>query len=201
MDTRDRITEQAAEMFFRYGIRSITMDEIAESLGMSKRTLYESFATKEDLLRECMEWKHKEGLRLRDEIEAQYADDPLEIIHQHFRHVMMVLNQMHPNFLNDLQKYHARLWKEHARSKQDSSIAFTRQVLEKGVQKGIFRQEADMEILSRMIHTVMPLMTAGTVFNETRFPRAEVVRQVFINFIRGLATPHGLTLIDEKFNK
>jgi AcrR family transcriptional regulator len=90
MEVKRRIIEQASNMFFRYGIRTITMDEIAESLGISKRTLYESFATKEDLLKECIEFQHSENLKMRDEVMREVGDDPLEVIHRHFRHAMIM---------------------------------------------------------------------------------------------------------------
>ncbi len=200
MDTRERIIEQASTMFFKYGIRSITMDEIAESLGISKRTLYESFSNKEELLKDCLEAKHIESTTFRDVLMKEYPNDPLEIIHQHFRQVILTLNSLHPNFFNDLKKYHSRLWKKQIESKQDENMAFTRQMIEKGVKTDVFRKSADAEILSRMMHSMMEIMSTGDLFPETRFPRAEVAKQVMLCFIRGMATPKGLKIIDEKFN-
>jgi len=199
MDTRERIIDQASTMFFKYGIRSITMDEIAESLGISKRTLYESFANKEELLRECLETKHRENTGFRDVLMKEHPDDPLEIIHQHFRQVIITLNGLHPNFFNDLKKYHSRLWAKQIESKQDENMCFTREMIEKGIKTGVFRDNADGEILSRMMHSMMEIMSTGDLFPETRFPRAEVARQVMLCFIRGMATQKGLEIIDEKF--
>jgi TetR/AcrR family transcriptional regulator, cholesterol catabolism regulator len=200
MEIKNRIVEQASLMFFKYGIRSITMDEIAESLGISKRTLYEHFANKEELLKTCIQFKYEENKKLQETFLAEHPDNPLEIIHLHFRHAIITMNTLHPNFFNDLKKYHSGLWKKHIESRQDEGIAFTRTMIDKGVKKGVFRESVDSEILSKMIHSVMQLMTMGTVFPETRFARPEVARQILINFIRGLATPQGLKIIDEKFN-
>jgi AcrR family transcriptional regulator len=200
MDTRNRIIEQASTMFFKYGIRSITMDEIAESLGISKRTLYESFSNKEELLRECLEAKHKESTVFRDVLNKEFPNDPLEIMHQHFRQVVITLNSLHPNFFNDLKKYHSTLWKRQIESKQDENMAFTRQMIEKGIKTGVFRESADAEILSRMMHSMMQIMSADDLFPETRYPRAEVARQIMLCFIRGMATVKGLEIIDDKFN-
>ncbi len=199
METKDRILEQATTMFLKHGIRSITMDEIAESLGISKRTLYESFATKEDLLRDCIEYKHRVNLAIRDAILAESPDDPLEVIRKHFRQALLVLNSMHPNFLNDIRKYHSGLWQEHIASKQEENIAFTHSLIEKGIETGVFMPGVDAEILSRMVHSSMQFMTLSDVFPESRFPRAEVARQVMLNFIRGMATPKGIAIIDEQF--
>jgi len=200
METKDRILEQASEMFFKYGIRSITMDEIAESLGISKRTLYESYPNKEELLRQCIKFKHRENLAIRDAFLAESPDDPLEVIRKHFRQALVMLNTIHPNFLNDIRKYHSSLWLEHIASKQEENIEFTRSLIEKGIETGVFMPDVDAEILSRMAHSSMHTMSLSDVFPETRFPRAEVAKQVMLNFIRGMATAKGIAIIDEKFN-
>jgi TetR/AcrR family transcriptional regulator, cholesterol catabolism regulator len=200
MDIKDRIVKQASFMFFNYGIRSITMDEIAESLGISKRTLYEHFANKEELLKTCIQFKYEENKKLQETFLTDHPDNPLEIIHQHFRHAIITMNTLHPNFFNDLKKYHSGIFKNCIENQQDEGIAFTKSMIEMGIDKGVFRNNADGEILSKMIHSMMQVMTMGDVFPETRFTRSEVVRQVLINFIRGLATPKGLKVIDEKFN-
>lgn len=201
MDTKQRIIEQASGMFFKYGIRGITMDEIAESLGMSKRTVYESFSNKEELLQECIEFKYQEGKLLREDLLAQNPDDPLEVIRQHFRHVILALNELHPNFFNDMKKYHSRLWIEHIESKQEENIEFTRNMILTGIEKGVFRESANPDILSRMIHQTMQMITLSDIFPESRYPRAEVVIQILFNFIRGLATPDGLNVLDQKFQQ
>ena len=201
MDTKQRIIEQASGMFFKYGIRGITMDEIAESLGMSKRTVYESFSNKEELLQECIEYKYQEGKLLREDLLAQNPNDPLEVIRQHFRHVILALNDLHPNFFNDMKKYHSRLWIEHIESKQEENIEFTRNMILTGIEKGVFRESANPDILSRMIHQTMQMITLSDIFPESRYPRAEVVIQILFNFIRGLATPDGLNVLDQKFQQ
>lgn len=199
MTTRTRILEQASKMFFENGIRAITMDDIAETLGMSKRTLYESFSNKEELLKDCIEYQYNKNVQIRQEIEAVNSDDPLEIINLHFRHVMAALNSIHPGFLQDIQKYHSALWNDHVKSKMDQDIAYTRSIMERGIEKGLFRIEADTDILSKMIHSLMPLMLSSALFPETGYTRTEVYRQVLLTFIRGMATPEGLIRIDNKF--
>lgn len=199
MEVKNRIKERASELFFKYGIRSITMDEVAESLGMSKRTLYESFKNKEELLKECIEYQYKKNVALRDHLMELYSGDPLEVLFQTFRSTVINLNNIHPNFFNDIQKYHSHLWKDHVKSKQEEGIESTRELIEAGVENGIFRKGLDAQILARLIHAFMEQMSTQDIYPETRFPRAEVFQQVFLNFIRGMASTGGLIKIDEKF--
>lgn len=199
-DTKTRITAKATEMFLTYGIRSITMDEIAESLGISKRTLYENFSNKEDLLRESIEWHYNQLNSRRQEIIEKYQDDIIEAIHQHFRMIMLIINEMHPNYFNDMQKYYARLWDEHVKEKQQENFSYTKTLLERGQQQGVFRPQANMDILSKMIHVLMPLLTSSEFFPLQSFNRAELIKEVLVNFIRGLATREGIAIIDQKFD-
>jgi TetR/AcrR family transcriptional regulator, cholesterol catabolism regulator len=199
MDTKTRILAKATGMFLQQGIKSITMDEISEQVGISKRTLYENFSNKEDLLREVIAFEYAKGLAMRNSIEQDHKKDPLEIIYQHFRYALLRLGEIHPAFISDLQRYHNGLWLEHVKDKQQENIDYTRQLIERGVVKGIFREQADAEILSRLIHAAMPLMISKSVFPDTRYTSSEVFRQVFMNFIRGMANLEGIKLIDEKF--
>ncbi|MFN2395878.1 MAG: TetR/AcrR family transcriptional regulator [Bacteroidales bacterium] len=199
MDVKTRILDQASQMFFRSGIRSITMDEVAETLGMSKRTVYENFATKEELLKECIEYQYRENIKLRNDIVRAFGDDPLEIFHQHFRHAMITLGSIHPNYFTDLQKFYSMTWRKHIQSKQEESIAFTAKQIEKGKEKGIFRQDVDADIMSRVAQAGIQMMVSPHIFPETRFARSEVFRQVTVNFIRGMTTEEGMAMVDEKF--
>lgn len=199
MELKNKIKERASELFFKYGIRSITMDEVAESLGMSKRTLYESFKNKEDLLKECIEHQYEKNIGIGNQLMSDHSNDPLEVLFQTFRSTVINLNSIHPNFFNDIQKYHSHLWKDHVKRKQEEGIQTTCKLIEKGISAGIFRQGVDAQILSRLIHASMEQMSTQDIFPETRFPRSEVFQQVFLNFIRGMASKEGLIKIDEKF--
>ncbi|MFP4288132.1 MAG: TetR/AcrR family transcriptional regulator [Bacteroidales bacterium] len=199
MEIKNKIRERASELFFKYGIRSITMDEVADSLGMSKRTLYESFKNKEELLKECIEYQYEKNIAIRDQLMKDYSKDPLEVLFQTFRATVINLNSIHPNFFNDIQKYHSHLWKDHVKSKQEEGIESTSALIENGIAAGIFRKGVDAQILSRLIHASMEQMSTQDIFPETRFPRSEVFQQVFLNFIRGMASKEGLIKIDEKF--
>ena len=199
MEIKQRILQQATDMFFKNGVRSITMDEIADPLGISKRTLYEIFQNKEELIRECIEYKYQENKTLREKLLAENSDNLLEVIYQHFRLVLITLNTIHPSFFTDMKKYYSSLWREHIKNKQDENIQFTKTIIEKGIEQGVFYAKADPLILSTMAHSSMQSLGLDDIFPETRFAKAEVVRQAMMNFIRGMATQEGLKIIDEKF--
>lgn len=198
-DQKSRIVENASRMFLRYGIKSITMDEIAESQGISKRTLYEFFKNKEELLKECIDYNYQISIMQRDALKQQFPDDPLEIIYQTFRNIMINLNHIHPGFITDIQKYHSRLWKEHIESNQQENINFTKSVIDKGVKKGIFHKQINQDLLSVWIHKLMQQLHQTEMLPETQFQRTEVFQQLILNFIRGMATVDGLKKIDQKF--
>lgn len=197
---KERIVENASKLFIRYGIKSITMDEVADSQGISKRTLYEHFTNKQELLKECIDYNYQLSIEQRDELKNRYPDDPLEIIYRTFRNIMINLNNMHPGFITDIQKYHSTLWKEHIESNQKENIEFTKTIIAKGVKQGIFHQKINTDLLSVWIHNLMQQLHQTEILPETQFQKTEVFQQLILNFIRGMATVEGLKKIDEKFD-
>ena len=201
MELKQRIIEQASGMFLKRGIKAITMDDIAVSLGISKRTLYEKFTTKEELLTDCMEYLHMENLRVISQIMEESGDDPLEIIHRHFKHALSLFTNIHPGFFDDLQKYHPALCLKEIESQMHKTEEFTSSLIEKGIQRGIFRDDLNPIILSRATNTFYRFISYHDTFPDPPFSHTEVFRQVTLCIIRGMATPAGLKMIDEKFKQ
>lgn len=190
-----RILEQASELFIKSGIRSVTMDEIAESLGMSKRTLYEYFPNKEKLLKECILYKHKiyseEMKQLLDTI-----DNPLEIIHIHISKAIKNISQIHPNFSKDLKKYHPKILQDVFLPLKEKNTAYTKEVITRGKKQGYFRQDIDPDIMADLIHIQFHRLDE---FPLDRHPKTEVFKHIVMGLIRGMATEKGMKNIKQLF--
>ena len=107
MDNRIRIAEKAEELYMRFGIRSVSMENMAEELGMSKKTLYQYYADKEELVEEVVK-RHTEVIRLECEQIALEAKDAIHEIFLIMERVMEDFRNMNPMVLFDLQKFHPR---------------------------------------------------------------------------------------------
>src|SRR3954470_10636315 len=109
-DTKQRIMEEARSLFFRFGFSKVTMDEAAEGLGMSKKTLYKYFPSKEDLLQEVTRC-HIEGCDAElKSICTDSAVDPLERLKRLMNYVAGIYNQMSEALVHDLRRHAPEIW-------------------------------------------------------------------------------------------
>ena len=147
MDNRIRIIEGAAELFRTYGIKSVTMDSLAGHIGMSKRTIYEVFSDKDELLIGVLNWmaeKQKELVkRVLDESENAIVAifKLLEINRDHFQ-------QMSPAFQADLKKFHHEVLMKKADKCEMPDYSNNLEVIEKGIKEGLYRTDVNVELVA-----------------------------------------------------
>lgn len=196
MEPRERIANKAHELFMRYGIRSVSMDEVASQLGMSKKTIYQFYADKDSLVADVIDI----------ELDAsqcecnQHKDKSENAIHEVFMAVDMlqeVLTKMNPNVLFDLEKYHPAAFKKHNEFKNKFLYTIIKENIEWGKRDGLYREEVNTEIMARF-----RLAATYLVFNPEMFPVGKnslptVVTEITDNFLYGLATAKGQKLIQK----
>lgn len=196
MEIKNRIIEGAANLFKTYGIRSVTMDSLAAHLGMSKRTIYEVFADKDELLVSVLQWmveKQKALITkiLEDSENAIYAIFRLlEISRDHFQ-------EMSPAFHADLRKYHYEVM---ISSMEKSGVPDYRnniQIIERGIKENFFRKDINPDIVNRCLFSLGRLAVDFDLFPSEEFTRRDVIRHGFINYMKGVCTKEGNDLINK----
>ncbi len=196
MEIVERILEQASKMFLKHGIRSVTMDDIAREMGVSKRTIYENFRDKDELLEICLR-NHKQEVKHHQQLVIATSTNVLESIYRIMFEVAAAMNQVHPSFISDLKKYHNHLYKDHILKNQDDHIHVFEKLLIKGIEDGIFRDNINVAIVTRMLNSQLREMTNEELFPVELFSRADVFVNIIVNFTRGIATPKGIKVIDK----
>ncbi|HOW40392.1 MAG TPA: TetR/AcrR family transcriptional regulator [Bacteroidales bacterium] len=196
MEARDRIIEGASQLFKLYGIKSVTMDTLASTAGISKRTLYEVFSDKDELLEGVlmhMADKQKKMIH-RIMIESDNAVDSifrmLDLGREHFQ-------AMSPAFQADLKKYHMEVLIKKKDKCPMPDFAASIDIIEKGKKEKLFRKEINVEIVNRTLNSLGKMVMDNELFPFEEFTRKEVIKNVFINYLRGIATPEGLSEINK----
>jgi AcrR family transcriptional regulator len=195
MEIRDRIIEGAAELFKIYGIKSVTMDSIATQLGISKRTIYEVFADKDELLIGVLKWmaeKQKELVkRFLDESENSIVAifKLLEINMNHFQ-------EMSPAFQADIKKYHYDVLMKKADKYEMPDYSNNIQLIDKGISEKFFRKDINPDLVNRCLYSMVRSIMDQDLYPFEQFTRREVVKNGFINYLRGISTTEGLELIN-----
>jgi AcrR family transcriptional regulator len=196
---KERIQEKATELFLRFGIRSVTMDEIASQLGISKKTIYQSFADKEELVAAVFEEMMNNSKRdcIVDKEKAENA------VHELFLAMDMMedlFKTMNPYVLYDLEKYHLTVFRKFLEFKNDFLYKVVKANLEWGMAEELFRPDLNIDITSRFrIGTAMISLNID-IFPNSKFNILEVEQQLLLLYIYGVATPKGVKLI-QKYNQ
>lgn len=196
MEAKERILLKAHELFNRYGIRSVSMDDIATQLGMSKKTLYQYCTDKDELVTavftEVME--HNRGECTLNSVSAENA------IHEVFKAFDMVqemFSNMNPSVLFDMEKYHPICFKKYTEFKNGFLYQMIRKNIERGISEELYRANIDVDVLARYrIHSIM-LAFNTDVFPNNRSNIVHIELQLLEHFLHGLATAKGEKLIQK----
>lgn len=191
---RSVVVKSAMNLFRQKGIKDVTMDDIAHSLKMSKRTLYELFNDKENLLLYCVK---TEGLWQRDRLKecVKNASNVLEPVLYDLSFKMEGLSGVAPSFFSDLRKYPKLMtyMADVRKDQRDMAVEY----LSKGVEQGLFRSDVNFEIVYNVIATQFDIMISDDDFRK--YTPFELFNNLVLNYFRGCATPMGVQIMDEFF--
>ena len=178
MDVKERITSKALDLFCQYGIKSVSMDELASSLGISKRTIYENFKDKEEILSSVLHMMREKKL---EEFESLITDTSNVV------EVFIAIIEIHQNapicsgrFFDDIHKYYpkaARLIQE-ANEKNNREL---RVFLNKGIEEGYIRDDLNVEATAFLVEESTFTYIRASLLEEPRFSYRELFYTMMIN--------------------
>jgi len=192
-DIKKKILKGAESLFMKYGVRSISMDDIARHLSVSKKTLYQHFADKEDIVTMTCQ-SHIEGIWKEFQDIKNNSKNAIDELAKISLCLKQNSEEMNPSLLFDLQKYHPRAWAVWLNHKNKFIRESVVRNLRQGIEEGYFRAEIDMEVIATMRLELVQMAFDDQVFPPSRFKLAEVQLQIFDHFVYGLVTEKGRKL-------
>lgn len=195
MDTRQKILERSEMLFIKYGIRSITMDDISRELAISKKTLYQFFDNKAELIRQIVsDFAEKENQAIGDI--CRQSDNAIAEMLMIGHHVAQSLVKLPPNTLFDLQKYYPESWNLILDLNRKHIYSVVKQNLAKGIKQGLYRPGLNPEIIARLYVGKALLMTDEELFPPADYDRGELFREFIFYHLHGISSPKGLSMLD-----
>jgi AcrR family transcriptional regulator len=194
----ERIVSDAIKVFMTYGIKSITMDDMARHLGMSKKTIYHYVVDKADLVMRCVEYDCSEDRRQLEIIVSRKLnaiDENLAIS----RYIINQIKAMHPSIFYDMEKYYPDAWKKLRLTRQHFASEVLGNNIRKGMEEGYFREDLNVEIMTRLWIARMNVIFDPVMFPMQEFDLAQVYEQMFVHQIRGLASKKGIKYLEKYF--
>ncbi len=195
----ERIIQGGEELFLTAGIKSVTMDDIAKHLGMSKKTIYQFFKDKNELVIALTKKKLKEDEDQVAEIISRSGNVIEEMINM-MKCSEEIFSRINPIVIHDMQKYHPDAWKQFQNFKSGVMIHTMEELLTKGIKQGYIRPDIDVKIIARMRMNLVELGFNSTVFPVAEFNTWTVQQQFNEHFNYGICTLKGYKLLNQYKN-
>ena len=198
---RERIVEQAAKMFAEQGIKSIRMDDIASSLGVSKRTLYEMFEDKEELL--YLSIRYMQSRRMA-KVEAKLRENTESLAYLFDCIAMMMDNrELHHRISQNLHKFYPATFERVRKEAEEQSGKILYSLIEHYIDCGLITPTVDVRLsVTILYYTTNTLITsADNMSLPDGVTLQDALSYTIINFFRGIATLKGVQQIDEYIAK
>lgn len=197
MTQRERIVEQAAKMFAEQGIKSIRMDDIAKALCVSKRTLYELFEDKEELLYLSIRFMQR---RRMSKVEAKLKENRESLAFLFEALGMMIGNkELHCRISNNLRKFYPQTFERIRKESEEESGRALYSLIEHYIDCGLIVQTVDIRLSVTILYytTTTIISSAGNMSLPGGVSLDDVMKYTILNFFRGIATLKGVQQIDE----
>jgi AcrR family transcriptional regulator len=195
MDYREKIIDVAARMFRTYGIRAVTMDMLAAEMNISKRTIYEVFTDKDELLKGVL----KSMLVKQQELIGRVFTESENVVEAIFKMLDSMVDHFHkmsPAFQMDMKKMHNDIIKKQELMVEFPYFSSNSEVIKRGIKEGIFRDDINIEITNKCMLEVIRMSNDKELFPPDDFPNKDVIRNFYVNYLRGISTHKGLKLIE-----
>lgn len=191
-EQKDRILAYAIENFSRNGIRNVKMDDIASDLGISKRTLYQLFKDKENLLVECFKYSEKRSAKLYSEL-IKSTDNILELYTKWLKMRIDEIRSINPQFFSDLNKYSRvqKYFRDVSALKSKEGLKF----INMGIAQGLFRNDINYNVLLRISDIVTESIMRNELYLEYSYD--DLFGSTSIMSVRGICTKKGYDLLDK----
>ena len=195
---KQHIISQSIQLFLKFGVKSLTMEDIARKLGISKKTLYTHVKDKEDLLLQAVILFGKFEDKQLNEICSRglnAIDESLEIK----KWVLDMIQNIHPSVAYDIEKFHPAVSKRMKTSRHENVYRSIFQNIVKGQKEGLYRSDINADILAKLYIGRMESIFDQELFPSTTYNVSDVYMEWFIYHIHGMATSKGLQLLENNF--
>ena len=195
MEPQEKILKASLGLFFKYGIKHITMDDIAKELGMSKKTIYQFYKEKDDLVNQLCNVELLEQERQFDEMNKS-AKDPIHEIMLISERMMAMMQNINPMFFLDLQKFYPTAFQRFQSFKENCAYRNVLTNIKKGIELGVYRADLDAEFVSRLRIAQIDMLMFGNYFSFEKVSFAKTHALVLDIFVFGICTIKGHKLFN-----
>jgi AcrR family transcriptional regulator len=193
---KNAIISKSEELFLTYGFKSVTMDDIANALGISKKTIYIHFSNKNELIK-AVTLSVLENIRSGIDKIAEVAIDPIQELYEIKLFVMNYLKNEKVSPQYQLKKYYPKIYEDLQVLQFEKMHSSVENSLRKGVTTGLFRKDIDIDFISRLYFNGMSAIRDNSIFPEHMFTKNYLMESYLDYHLRAIVTNKGLSLLNK----
>lgn len=197
---KERILTAAEQLFWKYGVRSVTMEDIAKQLGISKKTIYQHFTDKEAILYQVMQKKIDSDVTEMHCV-ATETTNPIEELLMVLEMMRRNQHEVSPNLLIDIKRYYPQAFGLFWQHMDQHLMKHILENIQKGVSQELYRSDINPAILARMRVEQIELAFNNDFFPTNQYSMLEVQRELMHHFVRGMLTEQGFTIYNLYVNQ
>lgn len=196
---KDKILNRATDLFLSLGFKSVTMDDLAQEMGISKKTIYTHFKNKTVLVEEVTLKMFQEITEGIDHI-VSLKKNPIEELYQIKQLMLLKLKNEKSSPIYQLQKYYPKLFANIKRKQFEITQGCIQENIATGIKKGIYRKNLNADFISRIYFVGVSNLKDETYFPATHFTMANLMDDYLEYHLRGIVTPEGRKILNEIIN-
>ncbi|MBK7711062.1 MAG: TetR/AcrR family transcriptional regulator [Bacteroidales bacterium] len=188
------------ELYTKYGIKSITMDDVAGELGISKKTLYQYITDKDDLVGKFTD---NEIAMRQDEICKCFRENfnAIEELFEISIYMNKVMKAQNPATEHDLKKYYPHHYYRTVKIRRERIFNYILMNLKKGIEEGLYRTELNGEIIAKLYLSRLENIHLNDLFTVEEFTSAKLFSELLVYHVRGIATEKGIIVLENKIKE
>lgn len=199
MSKQEEFLQNVTELFMRYGIKSLTMDEIARQLGISKKTIYQHVSDKKDLVLKCVQLAITYEECILCDVQEQKGN-AIDILLEINKRVSEKIQNVQPSVMYDIERYYPDAYKIMQKHKQDFIFNMVKQNMELGINEGLYRKNLIPEIIASSYIAMTNQLFNPDPLNPPAHDFKTLHREIARYHIRGIASEAGRKYLKEKLN-
>lgn len=196
MDIKQRIICEAGKLFSSRGVKCVTMDDIASSAGISKKTIYEHFTNKKDLLAEFFDEHFRQIDEKKKQLEVKQTN-PILLIVLAITYYSLEIRRSHIQFLLDTEKYYPDVYEQKVGNRQKMVAKDFENFIDQGKKDGLFLPDAPTKVLAVLSHELLKMLGNQKLFPIEEYKDIDIFKDTYLMLMRGIVTDKGRQLIEE----
>lgn len=188
------------ELYMKYGIKSITMDDVATELGISKKTLYQYITDKDDLVGKFID---NEIILRQDEICKCFKTDfnAIEELFEITIFMNRLLKDQNPATDHDLKKYYPHHYLKMVKTRRERIFNYILMNLKKGKEEGLYRENLNEELIAKLYLSRVECIHLNDLFTVEEFTSVKLFMELLVYHVRGIASEQGIIILEKKIRE